>query len=345
VVTESDLYVRRVALITFTSAERNFEWSLGRMRRFWHAVDEEWGYQEYFWWLELQEDGTPHYHVMWLNPPQLRHGLNEKWLRANWGADITHWRFKDASWWARKPVEYVLGYAKKMGDKAYQQDYEDVPRALRTFGMQRLGVRPEEWGMHEDRWDAAYVREKWDGEEYTEEHLELAGVRRHVAPHGCSLGAVIRMRRPNRKSRGRLARAQARGAHLGERRPAARGPGRTRAPGAHLGERRPAARGPDVRKPGSLPWRQGQEIPATPPIKEAREAKAVATGDRPALQRYKAEEDLPVYLTGDPWWSLAEIEWLPGSVFQLVGPFPDRLRLEVSSEHEDWVQRVESLPW
>lgn len=172
--------VRRFAFLTFTTAERDPEAAQGAIRHFWKNVERRWGPQRRFVWLELQKRGAVHYHCFWLNPPELRRGLNTDWLRRTWGLGHIKTRWQPGHVWRESGPAYVTAYAKKRGLKRYQQQYDDVPRSLRTFMTERLGLPGELLDQHRDRVAVVYVAAQTYRGQFQPAFLELLGVRRHV---------------------------------------------------------------------------------------------------------------------------------------------------------------------
>jgi len=179
-------HVRRVAELAFTTASREPLAAQGQMRNFWHEVRRKFGPQRYFCWMELQRDGTPHYHALWLNPPPSWRAEIVAWVSHTWGRGRTRTRFHDGAWYRRQGTDYVLGYAKKMGQKSYQQEYDAAPRELRTTMNQRLGYVLEELDHVRDRWEARYVPERTHfGELVAPAHILLMGTLAHRGTGYC----------------------------------------------------------------------------------------------------------------------------------------------------------------
>jgi len=209
------VHVRRVALVTLTTTGLDYERHQGRVHRFVKHLRETFGLVDYFWWLELQRNGQLHYHLIWLNPPNWKSRLNIAWVQHAWGAERTQLRFRDGSWFRARGADYVKAYAKKMGEKAYQQDYSEVPSTIRTFACQRLQFTGELLDLHMDRQIWRYVPQGVYLGVWTEAVLELVANRNHLPP--TSGGAC---RPPPGSQRPRIKRYQPRS-------PAARAPGRS----------------------------------------------------------------------------------------------------------------------
>jgi hypothetical protein len=167
------------------------EAAIGRVYDFWRKVRQQWLGTRYFCWLELQARGAVHYHCVWLNPPHVKRVNLIAWVQHAWGTDRTQVRFSDGRRGLKAEIDYALGYAKKMGNKRYQQLYDNVPRQLRTFMSQRLEIPPEKCDpcIEKDVW--AYrgpeLVRSGNGSGLTEigtEHLELVGRTVHVVLPG-----------------------------------------------------------------------------------------------------------------------------------------------------------------
>ena len=131
---------RRLLHLTLTIADPNPMAAQGHIREFWGAVRHQWLGTRYFCWLELQQRGAVHYHAIWLNPPNRRRVDLVKWVQDHWPHGRTQARFQQPHRGDTGLVEYVQGYVKKMGKKAYQQEYDQLPRELRCFMSQRLEI-------------------------------------------------------------------------------------------------------------------------------------------------------------------------------------------------------------
>lgn len=142
-------YDARLLLFTVRSADVGDV--QGQIRRFWHTVRARFGPQRYFAWLELQRRGAPHYHAIWLDAPLPDTRASKAWLERTWGLGFVKVRTMPRRWANAKASRYVKSYAKKIGGKAYQQDYTDVPPTIRTFVTNRWGVPADELDAHRDR--------------------------------------------------------------------------------------------------------------------------------------------------------------------------------------------------
>jgi hypothetical protein len=161
-----------VALLLLTNKE-SLEEAYGAARDFWKKCRDRWGELTYFCWMELTAAGLPHYHAIWVNPPPgfwSRETRDD--LERYWGNRYVKWKRRDLAWFGEKAGAYVGGYAKKFGEKDYQQNYDDVPSTLRTFMCQRLDHDASELAKHETHWEGAY-----------RDHDFLEGVWRPVPPY------------------------------------------------------------------------------------------------------------------------------------------------------------------
>lgn len=155
--------VHAVYRITLTFTSDQVDAAAGAIRALWHAYRRVDSQPTYFAWLELQRRGAPHYHILlidkgepgvprrplWRFERDLRRWFTQHWKQhARLQPDIKReeWR-----WFADRAAKYVTAYAKKIGGKRYQQDYENVPRELRTFVNDRLLVPLSEHAKHETR--------------------------------------------------------------------------------------------------------------------------------------------------------------------------------------------------
>lgn len=144
---------RKVLLLAFTFTDARHEAALGAIRNLWHQyrkMDEQ---PTYFAWLELQQRGAVHYHVLLVDPPFALERDARRWFTRHWphSAIQPHVQTKRPEWFTREAAGYVGAYAKKMGRKAYQQDYDELPSALRTFVCDRLWAPAAEHERHEDK--------------------------------------------------------------------------------------------------------------------------------------------------------------------------------------------------
>jgi hypothetical protein len=148
-----------VAVVALTFASDDQAQAEGKIREFWHQVRLRFPGPEYFTWLELQKRGQVHYHALWVNPPPRWRSDVQAWVRGAWPHGRSRVTFEDGAWFRGHGQDYVLGYAKKMGAKAYQQAYENLSVPLRTYMSQRNGWPAGVLDAHRDRWEARYVKE------------------------------------------------------------------------------------------------------------------------------------------------------------------------------------------
>jgi len=190
---------RRIATVTLTVPERDPGAAIGRVYRFWAKVRRQWLGTRYFCWLELQARGAVHYHCVWLNPPRVKRVNLLAWVDRAWGEGRTRVRFSDGRQGLEREIAYAEKYAHKMGRKAYQQRYDEVPRELRTFMSQRLEIPGPVLDQHRDRDVWAYHEAKVYRGELVDERLELVGQLEHVVPSWGRCSALDHRRaRPGR---------------------------------------------------------------------------------------------------------------------------------------------------
>lgn len=140
----------RIARVTLTIAERDPVAAIGLVQEFWRRVRQRWVGTRYFCWLELQARGAVHYHCIWLNPPGRSRADIVAWVDKIWPAGRTQVRFSAPGVGLEREMDYALGHAKKMGKKAYQQAYDQVPSQLRTFMSQQLEIEVRALDEHLD---------------------------------------------------------------------------------------------------------------------------------------------------------------------------------------------------
>ena len=177
---------RTVALVLLTG-QPSLDAAYGAARRFWKRLRDRWPELTYFCWLELTEKGAPHYHAMVVNPPRGFYSRETKaWLERCWGNRFVKLKWRDADWFARAAGAYVGSYTKKWGDKATQQNYDDVPRELRTFMSNRTAHTCAELQEHESKWIATYCdRADVDGRTRpVDPYIRLDGQWRHTCGPG-----------------------------------------------------------------------------------------------------------------------------------------------------------------
>jgi hypothetical protein len=181
----------RVAVVTLTVPEGDPRAVIGDVQRFLAQVRRRWLGVRYFCWLELQARGAAHYHLVWVNPPNRREVNLLHWVEHAWGRGRTQVRFSGDPNRIQNEVEYAVAHSKKIGRKAYQQRYDDVPRELRTFMSQQLEIPIKQidahlggpiWQYHHGGVEASRIR---PGVYLpVEAFLELVADREHVLPAG-----------------------------------------------------------------------------------------------------------------------------------------------------------------
>jgi hypothetical protein len=181
----------RVAVVTLTVPEGDPAAVIGDVREFLAKVRQRWLGVRYFCWLELQARGAAHYHMVWVNPPNRREVNLLHWVDHAWGRGRTRVRFSGDPNCIQNEVEYAVAHSKKVGRKAYQQRYDDVPRELRTFMSQRLEIPIKDidlclggpiWAYR--RPDVTPSRIFPGVFRAVDAYLELIGDREHVVPIG-----------------------------------------------------------------------------------------------------------------------------------------------------------------
>jgi hypothetical protein len=130
---------RGVALLTLTNAhDTRGQLRRDDVRRFFFNLQRKYGKHPYFCWTELTKRGRLHYHALISDLPY----IPRKQLRridSLWKKGSTRVQWRDRNWFIKGAAqEYVIGYAKKIGSKAYQQAYEDLPPSIRTFSCSRI---------------------------------------------------------------------------------------------------------------------------------------------------------------------------------------------------------------
>jgi len=166
--------------------------TIGAIERFWHVFYLTYGRRLYFWWIELQARGVPQYHFVLIDPPWR---MNRQWLAFYKKANplgrhqpIAHWKTRE--WFVKDGGRYAKKYADKMAgpsaSKAYQQRYEALPRALRTFGSSQLEFIVADLDEHRDRYDGAAIN-IWEEFRLGVIDWWCDQVLRHVrSRHGCA---------------------------------------------------------------------------------------------------------------------------------------------------------------
>ena len=174
----------------------------GKVRQFWMQLRDRWGTLTYAWWLELTKEGEVHVHAMLVNPPRAfwKHSTHD-WLEKQWGGRYVKLRGMSGSWFRRDGAAYALAYAKKMGAKAYQQDYEQVPSFVRTVGTSLREHTVSELHAHEDQVDAGWRASAYDigSRKVCASQLEIVTTYRHEGDV-CSLAYVTKSASDQRRS-------------------------------------------------------------------------------------------------------------------------------------------------
>ena len=149
---------RPVLLLALTFADADPLAARGAIVYFWQQFRKAFGKRFYFSWAELQAREAVHYHALIYDPPWTLRRHARRWVEAHW----PHARiqpsvdFRDNTWWMSKAGSYVKAYAKGKQSraspgKAYQQDYDLLPREIRTWECNRLGHTVKELANHTDR--------------------------------------------------------------------------------------------------------------------------------------------------------------------------------------------------
>lgn len=199
---------RRAVLLTFTIRDDEQHQVVDAMRRFWRQAREKWPGMRYFCWLELTKRGQMHYHAWWLNPPNAKRVHLASWVQHTWRLGYSKVAWPRDRWSEAYMTQYVLGYVKKMGAKAYQQQYADLPRGIKTYMTQRTDIPVTELVKHLDGQVWAYEGEtsirvdaddggpgRW---EYVGPQLRYVADREHQVPAGGYCSAVDHARRRKR---------------------------------------------------------------------------------------------------------------------------------------------------
>lgn len=202
------VHVRYLRFITLTTETTDVDQVAGRMEELWHRIRARWPHARYFWKLELQARGAPHYHLFWLNAPTIAKGFTLRWLVDAWGLGFVHERRIPGSMWKRSGAGYLRSYMKKHGAKGYQEDYSAVPSYIRTFGSNVKGYDARELDAHVSRWEAVYT----EGALVLTARLEHGPGNRCAAPPGTAERAAARRREKKGRRDARLWTGHARAA-------------------------------------------------------------------------------------------------------------------------------------
>jgi len=193
--------VRRVLRVALTVAVPEPEAAVGAIRLMWTAFRQQFGRLPYFSWVELQRRGAVHYHALIVNPPWLRDRDARYWFQRHWRLariqpDV---HFESASWFHRDAGNYAKQYAKKRGGKAYQQEYDSLPRELRTFESNRLEHQVAELDQHVDKSEVICTAPPGAPWWQQLESLWIVGHWHHTTEgRWCTLGGSCRARRTRR---------------------------------------------------------------------------------------------------------------------------------------------------
>lgn len=172
----------RVGTLALTFTDPDPDAAIGAIRAFWQAYRGQYGKRAYFSWVELQYRGAIHYHAILIDHPWRLERHARRWLRRHWphSGIQPHWETRDETWFRRRGGRYVKEYAKakwkprndratdrragrslqnmdleadtgRRPDKSYQQDYDDLPRTIRTWECSRLSHTVREVATHIDR--------------------------------------------------------------------------------------------------------------------------------------------------------------------------------------------------
>lgn len=199
---------RRAILLTFTVTDDKQGQVDDAMRRFWAAVRRQWPGTRYFCWLELTKRGNIHYQAWWINPPHAQRVGLASWVARTWSLGFSKVSWPRGRWSEAYMANYVAGYVKKMGSKAYQQEYANLPRGIRTFMTQRTDIPVSVLKDHIDGQVWEFIGEavvladeeasgpgRW---EMRGSRLRFVGERAHVVPAGGYCTAVDHARRRHR---------------------------------------------------------------------------------------------------------------------------------------------------
>lgn len=149
--------VKSTTLLTFTVAPGEEDQLWGEWQRLMHSANKTLKRKlTYFVWAELTKRGVVHYHMAWVNAPWLKEPP-AKWLTRLWGHGNVDQSFRGGKRSLSGLVNYVRGYVKKQGAKAYQQDYAELPPGMRAFNSNLKGFSPELLDAHIDRWQSLWT--------------------------------------------------------------------------------------------------------------------------------------------------------------------------------------------
>lgn len=143
--------IKRVQLVALTVRDLDATTADGSVRELMHQVRKLGPGLRYFWWAEFQRRGAIHFHMIWLDSPFRTTARAKAWLRRHW-SHASIWpsvHKRDDEWFGRSAGAYVGNYAKKLGDKSYQQEYDLMPKGWHTFATHRLAFPIAEHELHE----------------------------------------------------------------------------------------------------------------------------------------------------------------------------------------------------
>lgn len=188
----------RVWLVALTFAADEPAAARGKIRDFWHAYRELAPKSRYFSWLELQHRGAVHYHALVVGSPWRLQRDARRWIQGHWPwASIQpSVQSKPWQWFRQAGGRYVKAYAKKstpkaatlsVRSKAYQQEYEEVPRELRTFQASRTRWKMAQLDEHRDQLDVGWYYAPDPATGRIAVGYVVATVRHTAARGGCTL--------------------------------------------------------------------------------------------------------------------------------------------------------------
>lgn len=211
-------------LLTFQSGDPAV-WR-NAIRQWWWEFREAYGTRPYFSWAELTARGRVHYHFIVINPPWKNHAHYVRYRRRHWlhGPWIPDDKFRTADWVFRSGGKYVRKYARAPNkfrpagappvirgdehqvDKSYQQDYNHMPREIRTYQHSLLPWPVDVVRQHMDRAECISTEEPWASWELRSRSWYVVAVDHHTPEAGCRTLAHTRRRPRTVMHRGRLTR-------------------------------------------------------------------------------------------------------------------------------------------
>ena len=148
---------KRVWLLLFTTSSPDPAVVEGQMRRFWHAVRDRFGKQQYWAGLEVQQRGAAHYHVMWVDPAMADTRETKQWLEKTWGLGFVKLKQRSRTWFDLTGATYIKSEIKASEGKAYQHDYSAIPSTVKTCMYGELEFLARDLDAHRDSQLVAYV--------------------------------------------------------------------------------------------------------------------------------------------------------------------------------------------